>query len=186
MPTTVFPKENRSDDYRKPWMSGYGVSCYPVILDTLSDEISPKAAYDLLFQTRSPSWLYEVEQGATTIWESWITSDEAGNPKEVSLNHYAFGCVDDWMFRNISGISPIDPGYKKFRVEPKMDSRLTAAERTYQSPYGIISVAWKREGESFEMNVTVPCNTKAEIILPNGNRVEYGSGIYAFSCTCNV
>ena len=155
----------------------------PVILDTLCENGHQKEAYDLLFQDKCPSWLYEVDHGATTIWESWITTNPDGSPMAVSLNHYAFGCVDDWMFRNISGIVPTAPGYKSFRVQPMMDKRIHSASRSFASEYGKISTDWKINGDSsFTMQVTVPPCTRAEIILPNGEKFERGSGTYSFNC----
>ena len=155
----------------------------PVILDTLCENGYPEKAYDLLFQDKCPSWLYEVDHGATTIWESWITSDPDGSPMAVSLNHYAFGCVDDWMFRHINGIIPTSPGYHTFRVEPLLDERISSASRSFASEYGTIRSEWKREEETVTLNVTIPPCTQAEIILPDGQRFERGSGTYTFSCT---
>ncbi len=154
----------------------------PVILDTLCENGYVKQAYDLLFQDKCPSWLYEVDHGATTIWESWITSNPDGSPMAVSLNHYAFGCVDDWMFRNICGMRPTSPGYRTFRIQPVMDARLTSASRSFESEYGTIESSWQKEGNTFTMQVTVPPCTKAEIILPDGTKHEKGSGSYSFSC----
>lgn len=148
----------------------------PIILDTLCKIGRVDMAYDLLFQNEAPSWLYEVEQGATTIWESWHTTNEDGSPMTVSLNHYAFGCVDDWMFRTITGIIPTEPGFKKFMVKPILDSRITSARRTYESEYGKISVDWRKSNDEFRMEVEVPCNTTATIILPDGEQMNVGSG----------
>ena len=36
----------------------------------------------------------EVKQGATTIWENYISYKEDGSPVMTSLNHYAF--LDAW------------------------------------------------------------------------------------------
>lgn len=155
----------------------------PVILDTLCENGYTKKAYDILFQDRCPSWLYEVDHGATTIWESWITVYPDGTPMAVSLNHYAFGCVDDWMFRNISGIVPTSPGYRTFRIEPKMDERLTSAKRTFCSEYGPIESSWEVKNGIFTLNVTIPPCTKAEIILPDGSSYNKGSGSYTFTCS---
>ena len=154
----------------------------PVILDTLCENGHAGKAYDLLFQTKCPSWLYEVEHGATTIWESWITTNEDGSPMVVSLNHYAFGCVDDWMFRNIGGIKALEAGYRSFKIEPIMDSRVTLARRTFDSEYGKISCEWKINGETFQMKVEIPPCTTAKIVLPNGTEFERGSGNYSFEC----
>ena len=152
----------------------------PVLLDTLCEYGYAEKAYDLLFQEKCPSWLYEVNHGATTIWESWITTKEDGSPLNVSLNHYAFGCVDDWMFRNINGIAPLSPGYETFKIAPVMDDRLTWARRTFESEFGPITSEWERKDGTFTLKVTVPPCTRCRIILPNGEESEKGSGEYTF------
>ena len=98
----------------------------------------------------------------------------------MSLNHYAFGCVDDWMFRNINGIDYEQPGYKKILIQPKLDERLEWAKRTFASEYGDIVSEWKKNAGNFELHVKIPCNTTAVIILPNGEQYERGSGDYHF------
>ena len=152
----------------------------PVILDTLCGIGRTDMAYDLLFQTKCPSWLYEVEHGATTIWESWYTKNANGSPMAVSLNHYAFGCVDDWMFRTITGICSEAPGYKKILINPILDERINYASRSYETEYGKVSVNWEKEANEFTMNVEIPCNTTARIVLPDGSMQEVGSGKYSF------
>lgn len=154
----------------------------PVILDALSENGKIKETYDLLFNGQCPSWLYEVDHGATTIWESWISENEDGSPIPMSLNHYTFGCVDDWMFRHISGIIPTSAGFKTFMIKPANDARLTSAYRSYESVYGKIVSEWKKEDGIFRLHVMIPANTKAEIILPDGTQYEKGSGTYTFTC----
>ncbi len=167
----------------------------PVLLDTLCRIGRSDLAYDILLQKHAPSWLYEVEHGATTIWESWFAMDEEGKPYishmgdytfTMSLNHYAFGCVDDWMFRNINGIDSVKPGYKKIRIQPRIDRRISCAERSFLSEYGIIVSKWKKEKDGhFYMHVEIPCNTRAEIVLPDGTKTETGSGCYNYECMIN-
>ena len=50
----------------------------------------------ILFQNQYPSWLYEIEHNATTIWERWNAVLEDGTRTITSYNHYAFGCIGDW------------------------------------------------------------------------------------------
>lgn len=164
----------------------------PVLQDVLVRMGRPDLAYDLLFQTKAPSWLYEVEHGATTIWESWFAMDEDGKPFvsqmgeytfTMSLNHYAFGCVDDWMFRSITGIDSIGPGFKRIRIAPLLDERISSAERCFESEYGTIRSAWERQDDaSIRLDVVIPCNTTAEVSLPDGTVRELGSGSYSFVC----
>lgn len=163
----------------------------PTLLDALCRIGRQDLAYDVLFQTKSPSWLYEVEHGATTIWESWFALDEDGTPFcsmlgeyvfTMSLNHYAFGCVDDWMFRNINGIDFLEPGFKKIRIAPQMDKRIEWAERTYESEYGSIASRWEKKDGKLVLKVEIPCNTTAEILLPDGKAYQVGSGKYEYCC----
>ncbi|MBP5293301.1 MAG: family 78 glycoside hydrolase catalytic domain [Clostridia bacterium] len=73
-------------------------------------------AYSLLLQTKDPSWLYSVRQGATTIWERWnsYTLDKGfGAVGMNSFNHYAYGSVAEWLFGYVLGIRP-DPEHPGF------------------------------------------------------------------------
>lgn len=154
----------------------------PYLLFALDKIGRTDLAYQLLWQTKCPSWLSEVEQGATTIWENTFGYDADGNPGSLSFNHYAFGAVADWIFQREAGIVPLAPGFTKVRIRPIPDGKLTACKRTFQTMQGEISVDWKREGADFTMDVTIPCNTAAEIILPNGEKTETGSGVYHYGC----
>jgi len=155
------------------------------LLDVLKDEGNAKAAYDMLFVDECPSWLYEVKMGATTIWEAWQAILPDGTPTSVSYNHYAFGCVGDWMYRNIAGIDKAESGYKKAKIKPLMDRRITSATGSFKTPYGILRNEWKQEDGMMTVKTNVPCNTTADIYLPQDNgtyKVEYvGSGSYEFS-----
>ena len=153
----------------------------PYLLDALNKIGRKDLAYSVLYQNKCPSWLYEVECGATSIWESWESFEEDGTPKKISFNHYAFGCVADWIFRNICGIVPTSAGFKTMRIVPIPDKTLTEAERTYSSVYGDISVRWKRANGTFTLDCEIPCNTTAEIVLPSGKTETVGSGKYTFS-----
>ena len=154
----------------------------PFLLDALCKTGRLDLAYSLLYQEKCPSWLYEVKHGATTIWESWYAFKEDGTPMTVSLNHYAFGCVGDWMFRYITGIDKEQVGFKHIVINPRPDSSLTYAKRVFASQYGDIICNWERKDGKFEIEVSIPCNTTATIILPDGDEKKVGSGNYMFSC----
>lgn len=159
-----------------------GFLATPYLLDTLVMTGHTDIAYDLLFQTKIPSWLYEVENGATTIWETWNAVDGEGNPQHVSMNHYSFGCVADWMFRTIGGIRADRPGFKHMVIEPKPDHRIEWARREYLTEQGTVSCSWEKTAEGLQVKITVPCNTRATVVLPNGTKQEVGSGNYSYSC----
>lgn len=155
-----------------------GFLATPFLLDALCKIGRRDLAYALLWQDKCPSWLFEVNHGATTIWESWYGYDEKGAPGQLSFNHYAFGCVDDWIFRNVAGIDTDTPGYTHLIFAPKPDEKLTSAARTFETAQGTASCQWeiRDNGSTFSMDVTVPCNATATVCLPNGQTEEAGSG----------
>ncbi|MNI36251.1 Bacterial alpha-L-rhamnosidase [compost metagenome] len=131
-------------------------------------------AYELVLQQEYPSWLYSVLQGATTIWEHWdgIKPDGSFWSDDMnSYNHYAYGAVGDWLYRNAGGIELLEPGYRKIRIQPQPGQHLTWAEASFDSVYGTITSSWFRQPDgSLELKVNIPANTTAEIILPVGER----------------
>lgn len=150
------------------------------LMDVLCDHGCRDTAYNLLFQNKCPSWLYEVEHGATTVWESWGAIGENGEVSTYSYNHYAFGCIGEWMYREIGGIQGVEPGYKKICIKPALDCGLLWASAKLHSPYGMISTDWKINKSQVKVNVQIPCNTTAEIVLPGLETTTVGSGRYQF------
>ncbi|WP_462409526.1 alpha-L-rhamnosidase [Neobacillus sp. Marseille-QA0830] len=145
-----------------------GFLSVPYIMDVLCDNGYEDIAYKLLFQTACPSWLYEVQKGATTIWESWEAIKPDGTVGAFSFNHYAFGCIGDWLVRHIGGLTPIEPGYRKFKVEPHFGGRINSAVTKYESVNGDILVKWEIQDEkNMFLEVKVPANTEAVISLTN-------------------
>lgn len=131
-------------------------------------------AYRLLLQQEYPSWLFSVVQGATTIWEHWDGIKQDGtfwSDDMNSYNHYAYGAIGDWLYRIVGGIDLAEPGYKKIRIQPEFGEQFTWADASYESIQGTIAVSWKREQSgSFKMNVTIPPNTTAEVVVPVNDR----------------
>ena len=161
-----------------------GFLATPYLLDALCKIGRIDLAYELLWQTKRPSWLSEVVAGGTTIWENTYGYDEEGNPGNLSFNHYAFGAVADWIFRNIGGIDTTDAGFKHLLIAPKPDNRLTSVHRSFETSQGTVVCDWKtgeQDGkEVFTLQVTIPCNSIATIQLPDGTTQEVGSGNHIF------
>jgi len=128
-------------------------------------------AYRLLLNDTYPSWGYSIKQGATTIWERWDGwTEEKGfqDPGMNSFNHYSFGSVVEWMYRYVAGIDldPEVPGYKRFTIHPRPDSRLDHVRAVYASIHGNIASEWQWKGDAFTLNVTIPANTAAKVYVP--------------------
>lgn len=156
-----------------------GFVSVPYLLDVLHDTGYADLAARVLWQSEAPSWLYEVDHGATTMWESWDAVAADGTARTVSMNHYAFGCVDDWLFRRIAGIAPAAPGYREFLIEPDFSSGLTEVEASLESPYGAIEVAWSLAEGTATLKVSVPPNSTALLRLPSATEVVLDSGFHS-------
>ncbi|KAL0943378.1 alpha-rhamnosidase [Colletotrichum truncatum] len=162
-----------------------GFAGTPVILHALSEMGYIQHAYRMLLETGCPSWLYPVRMGATTVWERWDSMLEDGtiNPGEMtSFNHYALGSVANWMHASIGGLSPLEPGWKKFSVKPRPGGDLKHAEVEFLSPSGQVRSRWEiNSGGKLNLELTVPPNASAVVSLPDGSEDKtVGSGTYTF------
>lgn len=142
-----------------------------IIMQTLSDAGASDVAYKLLTQEANPSWLYSVNQGATTIWERWNSYTKESGFGDVamnSFNHYAYGAVAEWMYGYMAGISydTKNPGFKNIILQPTPDKTFTDIKCDFKSPYGLISSNWKYEGNILNYDAKIPANTTATIYLP--------------------
>ena len=143
----------------------------PYLCHVLSRFGKNDVAYDLLMQETYPSWLYPVKMGATTVWERWngIKPDSTfETPSMNSFNHYAYGAIGDWMYRNIAGINTKEdgPGYKKILIKSVPGGGLTSAGGKLETYYGTIGSDWKIDAGKFTQQVTIPVNTTADIYIP--------------------
>ena len=138
------------------------------LLPALSQTGNTSLAYTLLLNTEYPSWGFEIEQGATSIWERWNSYTKEGGfvSGMNSFSHYSFGSVYEWMFNHMAGIKNTGVGYKTFVIEPETDSRIGFVKASYHSINGAISSEWLQKSGELNLNVTIPVNTTATIKLP--------------------
>ncbi|MEW2508231.1 family 78 glycoside hydrolase catalytic domain [Amycolatopsis sp. NPDC047767] len=156
----------------------------PIICDALTATGHVETAARLLAQTESPSWLYPVTMGATTIWERWDSMLEDGsiNPGQMtSFNHYALGAVADWLHRVVAGLAPLEPGYRRIAIAPTPLDFLDDASAWHETPYGRTSSGWRRDGDLIQFDIEVPANTRALVRLPSGAEFEVGSGTHSWT-----
>lgn len=142
----------------------------PFLCKVLSEEGYSEAAYELLFQKDFPSWLYEVDMGATTIWERWNSVLPDGTISGTgmnSLNHYTYGSIVQWMYENMCGMTLRENGFKSFYVKPEFSDRFEYVDMQYDSPKGSINVKWeKTETGEYRLYVKVPFDTEAFVKVP--------------------
>lgn len=156
----------------------------PYLLHALSDNGYTELAYDLLLQEKYPSWLFSVNNGATTIWEHWDGVKEDGSFCTCgmnSYNHYAYGAVADWIYQTAAGIrpDPSAPGFKRVIIEPHPDKRLGSLSVTYLSRHGMICSRWKYQHDQIFYQITLPVDGCIKI---NGVSYEVKAGTHTY-CT---
>lgn len=143
----------------------------PYLCDVLTRFGYDSIAYKLLLQKTYPSWLYPVTKGATTIWERWDGIKPDGTFEDAgmnSFNHYAYGCIGDWMYRKMAGIDTYEDGvgYKHIKIQPHPEKSIAHAQASLKTYYGTVQSQWNISGNDFSMNVTIPANTTATIYIP--------------------
>lgn len=156
-----------------------------ILMQTLTENDMADIAYTLLFQRKNPSWLYSIDNGATTIWERWNSYmlDKGMGPQGMnSFNHYAYGCVCEWIWETAAGIAAdtAQPGFKHIIMKPIPDKRLGFLKAEYQSAAGLIKSEWKYEGDKWIWKFTIPEGSTASVTLPGETQSkEYEAGTYS-------
>ena len=142
-------------------------------------------AYALLLRTDYPSWLYQVIRGATTIWEHWDGIKPDGtmwSPNMNSFNHYAYGAVGDWLHRAVAGLGmEVDEnGGHRVVISPQPGGGLTHARAELMTMFGNAAVSWSVQGGRTKVEIQVPHNTAARVVLPGAAPAIVGSGPHRF------
>ncbi|MET8513668.1 alpha-L-rhamnosidase [Streptomyces sp. NPDC005077] len=167
----------------KDWHLSTGFLGTPRLLPVLTSTGHTDVAYRLLVQRSFPSWGYQIDKGATTMWERWDSIKPDGSFQDAgmnSFNHYAYGSVGEWMYANIVGIAPAAPGFRKIRVRPRPGGGVTEAEGRYDSVRGPVTTRWKVDEDGFRLALTVPANTTAEVWIPAAGAAQVTHGTSEF------
>ncbi len=147
----------------------------PWLCGALSETGHIDQAFTLLLNEDYPGWLYEVNLGATTIWERWnslLSDGSISGTGMNSLNHYAYGSVAEWIYADLCGLTLDEshPGSKKVILKPCVDQRLDYARAFIHTAAGLYKASWEwdksREGDYIKIEFTVPFDAEVEIALP--------------------
>ncbi len=154
----------------------------PYLLEVLETHGYLDVAYRLLEQETFPSWLFPVNNGATTIWERWDgwTPEKGFQDAGMnSFNHYAYGAVGAWMYRSVAGLEldPEEPGYQRVIFRPRPGGSITSATASLQTKRGLVSISWELKGSALHLELGVPTGAHASFLPPEG----FGTEVQKFS-----
>ena len=140
-----------------------GMMATPYLLEVLTKYGRVDLAYTLMDRRDYPSYGYNIERGATTLWETWTGNE--------SHSHPMFGSVCAWFYQALGGINPdpISPGFKHIIIKPNLISEMKYVHNSYQSIYGEIKSEWKLKNNELELNVKIPPNTTASVFIPGND-----------------
>ena len=151
-----------------------GIYSTKYLLQVLSAEGMEELAGKLVARREFPSWGYMLDNGATTLWETWKPSDNV-----YSQNHPMFGSVEEWFMKYVLGIAVADDavGFDKVVIRPRAVAGMTWAHGSYRSVKGDIKVSWTKKGERMRLNVELPLGVTARV-WPEGHAgwIEVGPG----------
>ncbi|KFI94323.1 alpha-L-rhamnosidase [Bifidobacterium stellenboschense] len=171
----------------------------PIMCRVMADNGMGDEAMNLLLSHDFPGWMHCIDLGATTIWERWNSMLDDGTCSGTmmnSFNHYAFGSVVEYLYRNVAGLTALEPGFRRARIAPMPDARLGHCRMSYDSAYGRYRSEWEilADGD-LHVTVEVPFGCEAEVRLPfhpdaaetpdAGGRtvVTVGAGVHGFTYT---
>ena len=174
----------------------------PLVLPALTRTGQLHAAYRLLLNRECPGWLYQVDRGATTMWERWdaVLADGSLHKGEmhvgegasmISFNHYAYGSVAAWLYHTVAGIAShsAQPGFSHVLFAPKPGGDLSYASASLSTPYGHTSIAWTLSGRELRVTIELPAGATGEFSVPPEYRITSGessvalaSGTHRFAC----
>lgn len=142
----------------------------PMLCKVLSDHGRSDIAYQLLLRRDYPSWMYQIDRGASTVWEHWDsikTDDTMWSDDMNSFNHYAYGAVGSWMYEAIGGINlgASRPASGEFVFQPKISEHFTWCRCSYRSFQGKLSVSWRRWDKHLNFSCDIPPNTTLTVCI---------------------
>ena len=140
---------------------GTGFIGTPAILPALTMHGMADLAEKIFLNRKVPGWLYQVERGATSIWERWDALGEDGtiyDPDMNSYNHYAYGAVCQWLFEGVAGVAPVaeHPGFDEVTLDPLILPALSPVAAWHECRHGRIEAGWALDGGRVTYGVTLP------------------------------
>ena len=138
------------------------------ILTVLTENGFEDTAYRIASQTTYPSWGYWIELGATSLYEKWEEDSR-------SFNHHMYGTIEDWYYKNLAGIKPLEPGFKSIIIKPYLPSSLDQVNARIKTSRGEVGSSWKRKENSLKFDIEIPLSSRGEVLLPakeNSKEIE--------------
>lgn len=160
----------------------------PVMCRVLAENGLVEEAFHFLTQEDYPGWLNCINLGATTVWERWNSVLQDGSISGTqmnSLNHYAYGAIIEYLYRDVAGLQSMLPGFRRVMIAPQISQRLGYVKMRYESVYGTYRSEWEilQDGR-LHLVMEIPFGCSARVLLPyhkDGEEKELSAGVYEYT-----
>ncbi|WP_161980305.1 alpha-L-rhamnosidase [Streptococcus sp. S784/96/1] len=150
----------------------------PLMCKVFAENGMEDEAFYFLTQSEFPGWMHCIDLGATTIWERWnsvLDNGRLSGKMMNSLNHYAYGAVVEFLYRNVAGFKSVKPGFKVIDFAPQVSSKLGYIIADFDSPYGPYHSSWEILADGrLQVTLDIPFNAQAKVTLPFYQGKEIG------------
>ncbi len=190
----IYPDRDRVVDglrtrlYKDCYKLKGGFTGAPIMCRVMAENGMQEEAFYFLLQEGYPGWLHCVDLGATTIWERWNSVLDDGHLSGTmmnSLNHFAYGAVMEFLYRDVASLKPLDAGFRSIEFSPMVNQKLGYLNASYDSPYGTWKTSWKINPDgTVTAGITVPFGCSAVVGLPFYPEEEIGkigAGTYSWT-----
>lgn len=131
------------------------------LLEALYNAGEADHALGLMTSDSKRSWLNMIRVGSSMTTEAW---DEFFKPN-LTWNHAWGSAPANITARKLMGIEPIEPSFSKIRISPQ-PGKLANASITVPSIRGAIKCDLNNTENEWQMKISVPGNSQAELWLP--------------------
>lgn len=141
--------------------ANFGIFGAKWIPRALADHGYGADALQIFLQPEFPGYQHMLNQGATTLWETWEGND--------SLQHVMFGDPSAWCFQYLGGIRPLmeGPGFQKVELSPVIAPQLDSFQCEHRLADGrLLKAAWHKEDGKARYTVQLPPGVKGTLARP--------------------
>ncbi|KQV06513.1 hypothetical protein ASC63_03515 [Leifsonia sp. Root112D2] len=145
-----------------------GFSATKAVVRALADADGGSSLLAAVRQREQPGIGAMLVDGPGTFWETWWIDDE--NVGVASLDHIGLGGpFAAWVWRDVAGLRILEPGFRRFALDPRLLSAVTSTEFSRETARGTIAASWRLADGVYRAELTVPVGSIAELSCPGSN-----------------
>ncbi len=132
------------------------------------DMLSRYGYENKMFEDMQAIFMPQLREGPGTLWEQEYMEN---NSRCHGFNaHVGVHLMRDVLGLDIPAFDQKGEGEKSITIAPHVCG-LRWAKGTHETPYGIIRVSWKYDGESFDLKISLPESMACHVELPREVRM---------------